>query len=171
MFTQARGLQVNPTAARGISVMTLPDIRWGRRDIKAVGLLPAAMAKQAALSAGADDAWMVEDGMITEGSANNAYIVTFEGTIVTRGLGPEILPGITRKAVLALAEQEGLAIEERPFTPAEAGDAAEAFSTSASAFVMPVVKIDGRILGNGAPGPITTKLRKLYIAMALATAE
>lgn len=166
MFTQERNIVENPTAARGISVITLPDIRWGRRDIKTVGLLPAAMAKQAALNAGAGDAWMVEDGVVTEGSSNNAYIVTFDGTIVTRALSNKILHGITRRAVLALAEREGLMVEERSFTPEEAYEAAEAFSTSASAFVMPIVKVDEHILSNGAPGPVTRKLRELYIEMA-----
>ena len=166
MFTQARSIIDNPVAARGISVITLPDIRWGRRDIKTVGLLPAAMAKQAAIDAGAGDAWMVEDGAVTEGSSNNAYIVTFDGTIVTRALSNKILHGITRRAILALAEREGLAVEERSFTPEEAYEAAEAFSTSASAFVMPIVKIDEHTLSNGAPGPVTKKLRKLYIEIA-----
>ena len=166
MFTQARSIIDNPVAARGISVITLPDIRWGRRDIKTVGLLPAAMAKQAAIDAGAGDAWMVEDGAVTEGSSNNAYIVTFDGTIVTRALSNKILHGITRRAILALAEREGLAVEERSFTPEEAYEAAEAFSTSASAFVMPIVKIDEHTLSNGMPGPVTKKLRKLYIEIA-----
>lgn len=166
MFTQVKKISENPTAARGISVVTLPDIRWQRRDIKTVGLLPAAMAKQAAADAGADDAWMVEDGLITEGSSNNAFIVTMDGAIVTRALSNSILHGITRRAVLAIAEREGLTVEERSFTPEEAYDAAEAFITSASTFVMPVVKIDDRILGNGVPGPVSSKLRELYIQMA-----
>lgn len=166
MFTQAKHIVENPTAARGINVVTLPDIRWRRRDIKTVGLLPAAMAKQAAADAGADDAWMVEDGFITEGSSNNAYIVTLDGSIVTRALSNSILHGITRRAVLAIAEREGLTVVERSFTPEEAYDAAEAFITSASTFVMPVVKVDGRILGNGVPGPVSCRLRELYIQMA-----
>ncbi len=124
------------------------------------------MAKQAAQEAGADDAWMVEDGLITEGSSNNAYIVTQEGAIVTRALSNDILHGITRRAVLAIAEREGLTVEERAFSPEEAHEAAEAFITSASTFVMPVVKIDNRILGNGVPGPVTQDLRRLYIEMA-----
>jgi D-alanine transaminase len=166
MFTQEKRISENPTATRGISVVTLPDIRWRRRDIKTVGLLPAAMAKQAALDAGADDAWMVEDGLITEGSSNNAFIVTMDGAIVTRALSNSILHGITRRAVLAIAEREGLTVEERSFTPEEAYEAAEAFITSASTFVMPVVKIDDRILGNGVPGPVSSQLRELYIEMA-----
>ena len=170
LFSQARNILNDPAAAKGISVITLPDIRWQRRDIKTVQLLAPSLAKQAALDAGAKDAWMVEDGHITEGSSNNAYIVTLDGTIVTRALSNAILHGITRRAVLALAAREGLKVEERSFTPEEAYEAAEAFITSASTFVCPVVKIDDRILSNGAPGPVATKLRRLYIEMALAEA-
>ncbi len=168
MFTQKKTLTKNPVADKGISVITVPDIRWKRRDIKTVALLPASMAKQAALDAGANDAWFVEDGFVNEGSSNNAFIVTEDGKIITRHLGNEILHGITRKAVMELAKRENLEIEERPFTPEEAYDAREAFSTSASAFVMPVIKIDDHTLGNGVPGPVTDKLRKLYIEMAKA---
>ncbi len=166
MFTQTKSIVDNPTAARGISVITLPDIRWRRRDIKTIGLLAASMAKQAAQDAGADDAWMVEDGMITEGSSNNAFIITHEGKIITRALSNDILHGITRRAVLAIAERENLTVEERAFSPEEAYEAAEAFITSASTFVMPVVRIDNRILGNGVPGPVTEDLRRLYTEMA-----
>ena len=167
MFTQKKSLSQNPSADVGITVMTVPDIRWKRRDIKTVGLLPASMAKQAALDAGANDAWFVEDGFVNEGSSNNAFIVTHDGKIVTRHLGTEILHGITRKSVMELAKRENLEIEERPFTPEEAAEAREAFSTSASAFVMPVVKIDGHVLGNGVPGPVSEKMRKLYVEMAM----
>jgi D-alanine transaminase len=170
IFSQERNLVEDPAAARGIAVITLPDIRWQRRDIKTVQLLAPALAKQAALDAGANDAWLVEDGHVTEGSSNNAYIVTLDGAIVTRALSNAILHGITRRAVLALAEREGLKVEERSFTPEEAYEAGEAFITSASTFVYPVVKIDGRILGNGVPGPVASKLRQLYIEMALAEA-
>ena len=168
VFSQAKNLLDDPAAASGISVITLPDIRWQRRDIKTVQLLAPALAKQAALDAGAKDAWVVEDGFVTEGSSNNAYIVTMDGTIVTRALSNAILHGITRRAVLGIAEREGLKVEERSFTPEEAYEAGEAFITSASTFVYPVVRIDDRILGNGAPGPVATKLRQLYIEMALA---
>ena len=167
MFTQKKSLSQNPAADVGISVITVPDIRWKRRDIKTVGLLPASMAKQAALDAGANDAWFVEDGFVNEGSSNNAFIVTHDGKIVTRHLGTEILHGITRKSVMELAKRENLEIEERPFTPEEAAEAREAFSTSASAFVMPVVKIDGHVLGNGVPGPVSEKMRKLYVELAM----
>ena len=166
MFTQAKSITSNAVAEKGISVITVPDIRWKRRDIKTVGLLPASMAKQASVEAGAGDAWFVEDGIVNEGSSNNAFIVTHEGKIVTRHLCTEILHGITRKAVMALAAQENLEVEERAFTPEEAYEAREAFSTSASAFVMPVVKIDDHVLGNGVPGPVAEKLRALYIEMA-----
>ena len=171
MFTQEKNILNNPTAQKGLSVVTLPDIRWHRRDIKTLQLLAASLAKQEAHEKGADDAWLVEDGFITEGSSNNAFIVTEDGTIVTRQLSHDILHGITRKAVLKCAEEAGLTLVERPFTPEEAHDAVEAFSTSASAFVMPVTKIDGHILGNGVPGPVTQKLRELYIAEALASAS
>lgn len=166
MFTQDKKVTSNAVAEKGISVITVPDIRWKRRDIKTVGLLPASMAKQAALDAGAGDAWFVEDGIVNEGSSNNAFIVTHDGKIVTRHLGTEILHGITRKAVMAMAAEENLEVEERAFTPEEAYEAREAFSTSASAFVMPVVKIDGHVLGNGVPGPVAEKLRAKYLEMA-----
>ncbi|MEE9589452.1 MAG: D-amino-acid transaminase [Hyphomicrobiaceae bacterium] len=167
MFTQVKNLLESPQGANGISVITLPDIRWTRRDIKTVGLLAPCMAKQAAKKAGADDAWMVEDGHITEGSSNNAYIVAHDGTVITRQLGNEILHGITRKAILKLAETIQIKIEERPFTPDDAYDAAEAFITSASTFVWPVVEIDGNPIGHGKVGPVARRLRQLYIEMAL----
>ena len=172
IFSQEKNILDRASAKQGIAVITLPDIRWQRRDIKTVGLLAASMAKQAALDAGAEDAWMLdEDGKITEGTSNNAYIITMDGTIVTRGLSQAILHGITRRAVLRLAEENNLKVEERPFSPEEAYEAAEAFSTSASAFIQPVVKIDGRILGNGVLGPKTERLRELYIEMAQREAE
>ncbi|MCB1753683.1 MAG: D-amino-acid transaminase [Gammaproteobacteria bacterium] len=171
MFTQAKRLIDNPQAARGIAVITTADIRWARRDIKTVGLLASCMAKMIATAAGADDAWMVENGFITEGSSNNAYIVSNEGVIITRQLGHEILHGITRRSVLKLAEEARLQIDERPFTVAEALAAKEAFLTSASTFVMPVTSIDGIAVGEGRPGPIARQLRKIYIAAALADTE
>lgn len=169
MFTQSRPVVGSKAAQNGIRIISLPDIRWQRRDIKSVGLLPASMAKQAALNAGADDAWMVEDGFVTEGSSNNAYIVTKDGVVVTRALSNKILHGITRKAVLALAEKEGLTVEERSFTIDEAQKAAEAFITSASTFVTPVIEVDGAAVGQGKPGPIAAKLREIYIAFARET--
>ena len=168
MFTQARKVLESPLAERGMSVVTLPDMRWKRRDIKTVSLLAQSMAKQAALEAGADDAWMVEDGHVTEGSSNNAWIVTGERVIRTRQLGTEILAGITRAAVMRFAAEADYRVEETPFTVEEAQGAREAFVTSASAFVMPVTRIDDRVLGDGKPGPVTTELRRIYIETALA---
>lgn len=163
-FTQSvPNLLAPPLAAKGLSVITLPDIRWGRRDIKTVQLLYPSMGKMAAQKAGADDAWFVEEGFVTEGTANNAYIVKGR-KIITRALGPEILHGITRAAVLRFAAEAQYEVEERPFTLAEAQDADEAFSTAASLFVMPVTQIDGQKIGSGAPGPIAQRLRSLYIA-------
>jgi len=167
MFTQSKNLLNSPIAEKGIHIISIPDLRWKRRDIKTVGLLAPSMGKQAAVDAGVHDAWMVEDGFVTEGTSNNAYIVTSDKVIVTRHLGHEILSGITRRAVLKFAEHAGYAIEERPFTIEEAKVAAEAFITSASAFVMPVVNIDGVQLGEGKPGAVSTELRRIYIETAL----
>jgi D-alanine transaminase len=164
MFTQARPLADTPAARNGIRVISVPDIRWARRDIKTVQLLAPSMCKMMARKAGADDAWMVEDGFVTEGTSNNAWIVTKTGAIVTRDLSHAILAGITRAAVLRYAAEAQIRIEERPFTVAEAQDAAEAFVTAASAFVTPVVEIDGVQLGDGRPGPVTARLRELYLA-------
>lgn len=171
MFTQAKNILANPIAEKGLSVITVEDIRWRRRDIKTVGLLAPCLAKMQAKAAGADDAWMVEDGFITEGSSNNAYIVTDNGTIVTRQVGHEILNGITRRAVLALAEKHSYKVEERLFSVDECYNAAEAFVTSATMFVQPVVKIDDKQIGDGRPGLVAQQLRELYIGMALAEVE
>ena len=161
LFTQTKSLRASKAAETGIRVISIPDERWGRRDIKTVQLLYPSMGKMAAKAAGADDAWMVEDGAVTEGTSNNAYIVTKSGVIVTRNLGHEILAGITRNAVLRFAREAQMKVEERPFTIAEAQDAAEAFVTSATTFVTPVVEIDGVALG--APGPVATRLREIYL--------
>ncbi|MEJ6120936.1 D-amino-acid transaminase [Vibrio sp. 2-Bac 85] len=171
LFTQARSLLDTPKAVKGMKVITIEDIRWKRRDIKTVSLLAPCMAKQAAIDAKVDDAWLVEDGYITEGSSNNAYIVTQEGVLVTRPLSNDILHGITRKALLELAEKEKITIEERLFTVAEAYQASEAFVSSATTFVWPVVEIDGRTIGTGAPGQVANKLRQIYIELAKETAE
>ena len=163
LFTQSKpGLADHPAAKRGIKVIGIEDIRWGRRDIKTVQLLYPSMGKMIAKRAGADDAWMVEDGFVTEGTSNNAYIVR-GNTIVTRQLSTDILHGITRAAVLRMAREAQMQVEERPFTLEEARAADEAFVTSASAFVMPVVEIDGVALGDGTPGPVATRLREIYI--------
>lgn len=166
MFTQAKNVRDNPAAEKGLKVITVEDQRWGRRDIKTVQLLYPSMAKHAAMKAGADDAWLVEDGFVTEGTSNNAWIVLADGTIVTRQLSNAILHGITRKAVMQLARERQLRIEERPFTVEEAKGASEAFITSASAFVLPVVEIDGAKLGDGRPGEMTRRLREIYLANA-----
>lgn len=171
LFSQEVNILESPLAKKGMKVITVPDIRWARRDIKTVQLLAPSMAKMAAKAAGADDAWMVEEGFITEGSSNNAYIITKEGTLVTRHLGNEILAGITRKAIMKLAAEDDIKIEERSFTPAEALDAAEAFISSATTLVTAVVNIDGKIIGDGKPGPITMKLRQFYLDEALASIE
>jgi len=168
LFTQAHRLIDAPLAERGMAVRLVEDIRWKRRDIKTVGLLAPSMAKQEALDAGADDAWLVEDGYVTEGTSNNAFIVTREGVIKTRALSNLILHGITRAAILRLAERDGLAVEETPFTPQEARAAREAFITSATAFALPVVRIDDAVIGDGRPGPVATRLRRHYIDAALA---
>jgi D-alanine transaminase len=162
LFTQSKKLTGPEIAAKGWRVITVDDLRWGRRDIKTVQLLYPSMGKMAAKAAGVDDAWMVEDGQVTEGTSNNAYIVK-NGTIVTRHLGNEILHGITRAAVLRFAAEAQMQVEERAFTVEEAKAADEAFITSASAFVMPVVEIDGVALGDGTPGPIAKRLREIYI--------
>lgn len=163
LFTQAKPqLADNPQAATGITVISIPDIRWGRRDIKTVQLLYPSMGKMMAKKAGADDAWLVEEGLVTEGTSNNAYIVR-GGRIVTRQLSTEILHGITRAAVLRLAREAQMEVEERPFSIAEAQAADEAFITSASTFVLPVVAIDGVSVGGGRPGPVATRLREIYL--------
>ena len=163
LFTQAKSLVETPSAEHGIKVISIPDIRWGRRDIKTVQLLAPSLGKMEAKSKGCDDAWMVEDGFVTEGTSNNAYIVTKSGTLVTRNLSNALLHGITRASVLKMAKEAQIKIEERPFTIDEAKDAAEAFITAASTFVCPVVEIDGATVGDGAPGPISKRLREIYI--------
>lgn len=163
LFTQNKpGLADAPAAKVGIKVISVEDIRWGRRDIKTVQLLYPSMGKMMAKKAGADDAWLVEDGKVTEGTSNNAYIVK-DGAIITRHLGNEILAGITRTAVLRFAKEAQMKVEERSFTIEEAQGADEAFVTSASTFVMPVVEIDGAKVGTGKPGPIATRLREIYL--------
>ncbi|SKA36225.1 D-amino-acid transaminase [Consotaella salsifontis] len=170
LFTQAKKVIENPAAGTGLKVISIDDIRWGRCDIKTVQLLYPCLAKMAAKHAHVDDAWMVRDGLVTEGSSNNAYIVTSEGTIVTREKSQSILHGITRAATLRLAEEKGLKVEERGFSIEEAKNAREAFITSASLFVMPVVEIDGAAIGEGRPGELSRRLREIYIEDALKTA-
>ncbi len=163
IFTQSKlGLAENPAALAGWKVISAPDIRWGRRDIKTVQLLYPSMAKMAAKAAHVDDAWLVEDGMVTEGTSNNAYIVK-GNRIITRQLSHDILHGITRAAVLRFAREAQMEIEERPFTIAEAQSADEAFITSANAFVTPVIEVDGAPVGHGKAGPLALRLREIYL--------
>jgi D-alanine transaminase len=170
LFTQNKpNLADNPVAKKGIKIISIDDIRWGRRDIKTVQLLYPSMGKMMAKRAGVDDAWMVQDGFVTEGTSNNAYIVK-DGKIVTRERSTDILHGITRAAVLRFAAEAQMQVEERNFTVAEAQEADEAFITSASTFVMPVVEIDGTPVGSGTPGPAATRLREIYLEESRKTA-
>ncbi|SLN48712.1 D-alanine aminotransferase [Aquimixticola soesokkakensis] len=161
LFTFAKPLVDNKTLDEGIKVISVEDQRWARRDIKTTQLLYPSFAKMQAKKAGAADAWLVEDGFVTEGSANNAYIVK-DGVIITRQLSTEILHGITRAAILRFAREAQMQVEERPFTIAEAQAADEAFVTSATGFAQPVIAIDGATIGTGVPGTISKRLREIY---------
>ena len=153
--------------ADGVAVITIPDIRWLRRDIKSVALLPQVMGKQQAVEAGAFEAWMVDgDGLITEGCSSNAWIVTNTGTLVTRNADHLILNGITRQTLIGIAEGFGVATEIRPFSVAEATEAKEAFVSSATTFALPVTRINGQPVGLGTPGTLTLRLRAAYLATA-----
>ncbi len=165
MVTARHGLGPGPAVIEsGVRVVTVPDQRWARRDIKSVSLLPNVMAKQAAREADAYEAWQVDDdGLVTEGTSTNAWIVTPDGTLVTRPLGADILAGITRDTLLALARADGIPVEERAFTVAEAKAAREAFLSSTTSLALAVVAIDDAPVANGAPGSITTRLRTLYL--------
>ncbi|MBX3423156.1 MAG: D-amino-acid transaminase [Pirellulaceae bacterium] len=166
MFTQSKPGMAHPAiASTGLKVITVADIRWGRRDIKTVQLLYPAMAKMMATKTGADEAWFVQDGLVTEGTSNNAYILRGQ-VMITRQLNNDILHGTTRGAVLQIAHELGLAVEQRGFSVAEALQADEAFITSASAFILPVVELDGQPIGSGRPGANTQQLRQAYIARA-----
>jgi D-alanine transaminase len=160
----------NPRSETGISIATVPDWRWERRDIKTVQLLYPSMAKMEAVRRGADDAWLVEDGLVTEGSAATAHIVKADGTLVTRGLSNALLHGITRASIIDLARGIGMTVEERGFSVEEAMTAAEVFITSATNFATSVVKIDDIMIGNGQLGPVSRKLRALYTDSRLASA-
>ena len=154
-------------AAKGIAVVTTPENRWGRCDIKTVGLLPNALAKQKAKEAGAGEAWFVDElGFVTEGAASNAWILDAEGRLRTRDTNANILRGITRRTLMDVLAAEGLSVDERPFTPDEAVAAKEAFVTGAGALVLPVVAVDGKPVGDGRPGPLAMRLRRLYIERA-----
>jgi D-alanine transaminase len=171
MFTSVKDIVNAASAKTGIGVITVPDIRWSRRDIKSVALLAQVLAKQAAAEAGAGEAWMIEDGKVTEGGSSSAFILTQDDVLVTRQNSSSILPGCTRKAVVKLAEERQLRVEERPFSIEEALKAKEAFITSASSFVQAVVKIDGKVVADGKPGPMANRLREIYIDFARATGQ
>jgi D-alanine transaminase len=158
-------------AAKGVKVITTPENRWGRCDIKTVGLLPNALAKQAAKERGAAEAWFVDElGFVTEGASSNAWIVDADGTLRTRDTNANILRGVTRFTLLDVLRDEGVKVDERPFTPAEAVAAKEAFITGAGSLVLPVVAVDDKPVGDGVVGPVAMKLRRLYIERAKATA-
>jgi len=167
LFTQSKpGVTTSAASKSGIKVISIADERWGRRDIKTVQLLYPSMGKMMAKAAGCDDAWMVEDGHVTEGTSNNAYIVK-GNKIITRGLSNDILHGITRAAVLRFAKEAQMEVEERPYTIEEAQDADEAFITSATMFVTGVVEIDGVPVGDGKPGQVSLRLREIYLEESL----
>lgn len=158
-------------AAKGASVITLPENRWGRCDIKSVGLLPNALAKQAARERGAVEAWFVDDmGLVTEGASSNAWIVDAEGRLRTRDTQANILRGVTRTTLMEVIAAKGLPVSEQPFTVEEAKAAREAFITGAGTLVLPIISVDGTPVGDGKPGPLATELRRLYIERARATA-
>jgi D-alanine transaminase len=166
-FPQVMNLVDNPNAKTGVKVVTTPDIRWLRRDIKSIMLLAPVLGKQDAYEKGAAEGWMVEDGYITEGTSSNAYIVV-GNKIITRPLSNRILAGCTRRALFRMASEHGVEIEERLFTPDEAYKADEAFLTSASQFVMPITEIDGHRIGGGQVGPVVRKMRELFLEEATA---
>ena len=169
LFTFSKPMIDSKVMDEGIKVISLDDIRWGRRDIKTTQLLYPSFAKMQAKKKGCADAWLVEDGFVTEGTSNNAYIIK-DGTIITRQLGNEILSGITRAAILRFAEEAQMKVEERPFTIAEAQAADEAFATSATGFCQPVIEIDGAVIGTGKPGDISKRLREIYVEEMAAAA-
>jgi D-alanine transaminase len=158
-------------AAKGVGVVTTPENRWGRCDIKTVGLLPNVLAKQKARAAGAVEAWFVDDlGFVTEGASSNAWIVDSDGRLRTRDTNANILRGVTRLTLLDIIRENGLELDERPFTPADAVAAQEAFITGAGSLVLPVVSVDGKPVGDGKVGPVASRLRRLYIEQAKASA-
>jgi D-alanine transaminase len=163
MFTQARAM--TREVGRGYKLLSVPDLRWARRDIKSVGLLAQVLAKQAAAEAGCDEALMIEDGVITEGGSSTAWIVKGD-TLISRPLSNDVLPGITRKAVLTYLAESGFRFEERTFTLDEALAADEVIITAATALVMPATEIDGQPIGGGQPGPVARRLRDIYFDLA-----
>lgn len=170
-FTQAKSLRNAPSFLNGVAVDIVPDIRWGRRDIKSIMLLAQVMAKTSARENGFHEAWLAEDGYVTEGASSTAFILSKANVLITRPNSQSVLPGCTRQAILRIAEEQGLGIEERLFTVEEAFDAKEAFLTSASSLVTPVIKIAAHIIGNGKPGPVTTRLQTIYLDLARTSSE
>lgn len=163
-FAASKQLIDNPKAVTGVGVVSVPDLRWKRRDIKSINLLAQCLAKQEAVSRGAFEGWMHEDGVVTEGASSTAYIVK-DNKIITRGLSNAILPAIRRKVIIALASEHDIALEQRAFSLAEALEADEAFLSSATTLVMPVISIDGTQVADGKPGRVTQLMRRLYIEM------
>ena len=163
-FAQERALLENPMADRGMRIITRPDLRWQRCDIKTTQLLYASLMKMEAVAAGVDDAWMTQDDMITEGTSQNAHIISRDGVLISHQLDRRILPGVTRIEMLAQAKSMELTVEERAFSIDEAKNAAEAFVTSSTLLIMPVVEIDGHKIGHGEPGERTGKIRQSYLA-------
>lgn len=162
-FTQAAPLVDNLKAETGLKVILRPDLRWQMRSAKTVQLLYAVLVKEQAREAGVDDVWMVEDGVITEASSSNAHIIDARGVLVSHPVDHGVLPGVTRICVMEIARELGIAVEERPFAPVELFAAREAFSSAAGSLVMPVVEVDGRMIGSGQPGSVTREIRELYI--------
>jgi len=165
-FASSKKIIDNPLLESGVEVASVPDLRWKRRDIKSISLLAQCIAKQQAMSLGAFEGWLVEDNLVTEGASSSAFIVK-DNTIITRELSNAILPGIRRMVIISLADQYDIKLLERPFSLEEACAADEAFLSSAGTLILPVVAIDGHRIGNGKPGPITLRLRELYVDMLL----
>lgn len=163
-FTQAAPLVDLPKARTGLKVILHPEARWKLRSAKTTQLLYAVLAKEAAREAEVDDAWLVEDGLVTEQTSANAHIIDARGVLVSHPVDHGVLPGVTRLCTLEIAREMGLTVEERAFTPEELFDAREAFASAAGSLVLPVVEVDGRPIGNGGPGVITSELRQRYIA-------
>lgn len=170
-FTQAKNLRAAASVQDGVAVDLMEDQRWARRDIKTVMLLAQVLAKKRAKGRGFHEAWLVEDGFVTEGASSTAYIVTAGGKIIVRPNSHAVLPGCTRQAIMKIAEELGVSIEERRFTVEEAYQAKEAFLTSASSLVTPVIRIADRTIADGKPGPITRRLQAVYLELALKNSE
>jgi len=171
MFTQVKNLANAPSVVNGVRVDVTPDTRWARRDIKTVMLLAQVLAKKQAKSKGYHEVWLVEDGFVTEGASSTAFIISHDNVLVARPNSNAILPGCTRRAVLKIAEEQNLKVEERLFTVEEAKAAKEAFLTSASSFVTPIIGIQDHTIGDGKPGPYTRRLQEIYMDLARTGAE